>query len=205
MYETLFRRLSPKHLKDWGTPDLILIDGGTQQVNAALSAQAERETHIPIIGVAKREEELIIKIDGSAIDVSKLITSEHFTVQNTDGFMSVNLHPGLFKTSGHSISLRGSTKNYKYDDVIKLIQRIRDESHRFAVTYHSILRSKQQTASVLDGIPGIGPATRKKLIKQFGSTRGIMQAPDEELELALGIKKATALKQQLRSTQPFSE
>ena len=198
MHETLLRRLSDKNLHDWGVPDLILIDGGTQQVNAAVDALEERDMHIPIIGVAKREEELIIKIDGSNIDVSGLTGGPEYTMQNSDGFVTVNLHPGLFKSSGHSLNLRGSTKIHRYDDVIKLIQRIRDESHRFAVTYHSMLRSKQQTASVLDDIPTIGPATRKKLIKTFGSMRGVLQARDWELEKVVGEKKAAILKQYLR-------
>jgi excinuclease UvrABC nuclease subunit len=55
--------------------------------------------------------------------------------------------------------------------VVKLLQRIRDESHRFAVSYHSTLKRKRQTASILDEIPGIGPTTRKKLIRRFGSAK----------------------------------
>jgi len=198
MHETLVRRLSEKNLKGWGAPDLILIDGGTQQVNAAVEAQMKCGTHIPIVGVAKREEELIIKIDGSNIDVSGLVDGPEYTVQRSDDYITVNLHPGLFKTSGHSLNLRGESKLHKYDDVIKLIQRIRDESHRFAVSYHSTLRSKQQTQSLLDEIPTIGPATRKKLIKTFGSMRGVMQARDFELEKTVGEKKAAILKQYLR-------
>ena len=61
-------------------------------------------------------------------------------------------------------------------NLVKLLQRIRDESHRFAVSYHSVLKVKRQTASMLDEIPTIGPATRKKLLKTFGSMRGLMQA-----------------------------
>jgi excinuclease ABC subunit C len=198
MHETLMRRLSDKNLKDWGVPDLMLIDGSTQQVNAVVSAQEERGTHIPVIGVAKREEELIIKISGSNIDVSGLADSPEYTVRSDGVFIMVNLHPGLFKSSGHSLNLRGSTKVHKYDDVIKLIQRIRDESHRFAVSYHSTLRDKQQTRSLLDGIPTIGPATRKKLIKTFGSMRGVLQATDAELSAVVGAQKAIALKQYLQ-------
>lgn len=75
----------------------------------------------------------------------------------------------------------------------KLLQRIRDESHRFAVSYHSHLRQTRQTASLLDEIPGVGPTTRKKLIKAFGSTRGVMSASQEELQKLLGDKKGRAL------------
>lgn len=199
MYETLLRRLSEKNLSAWGKPDLILVDGGMPQLGAAIRAQAERGTAIPIIGIAKRDEELIMKIDGSNLPVPKLAaTDDQYTVIERNGYAVINLHPGQFKSSGHSVNLRGSGRVGQYDNLIKLFQRIRDESHRFAVTYHSVLRSKRQTASVLDDIPTIGPATRKKLLKTFGSMRGVLQARDQDLVHLLGEKKATILKQYLR-------
>src|SRR5690606_5590965 len=82
---------------------------------------------------------------------------------------------------------------------VKLLQRIRDESHRFAVSYHTVLKTKRQTSSLLDDIPTIGPATRKKLLKVFGSYRGIEQARLEELVHAVGEKKAAILRQYLRA------
>jgi excinuclease ABC subunit C len=199
MYETLFRRLSEKNLSAWGKPDLIIVDGGIPQLGAAIRAQTERGTSIPIIGIAKRDEELIIKIDGSNLLVPQLAPVDgQYTVAEQNGFAVINLHPGQFKSSGHSVNLRGSSGPGNYDNLIKLLQRIRDESHRFAVNYHSLLRSKRQTASVLDDIPTIGPATRKKLIKTFGSMRGVLQARDQDLIHVLGEKKATILKQYLR-------
>jgi len=198
MYETLLRRLSDKNLQAWGKPNLILIDGGMPQITAAVQAQRERGTAIPIIGVAKREEEIIIMIDGSQVTVPGLSPDGEYTAYEKNGFVTVNLHPGQFKSSGHSLNLRGSGRVYRYDDVVKLLQRIRDESHRFAVSYHSTLRAKRQTASVLDDVPTIGPATRKKLIKTFGSMQGVLQARDEELEKVVGAKKAAILKQYLR-------
>jgi excinuclease ABC subunit C len=83
-------------------------------------------------------------------------------------------------------------------NLVKLLQRIRDESHRFAVSYHTTLKRRQQTTSMLDEVPGIGPVTRKKLVKTFGSVRGIQQARQWELEKLLGEKKATVLRQYLR-------
>ena len=74
---------------------------------------------------------------------------------------------------------------------------MRDEAHRFAVTYHSLLRGKRQTASALDSIPGIGPATRKKLIKQFGSVAGVKKATLAELAAVIGEAKAKATLEQL--------
>ena len=62
-----------------------------------------------------------------------------------------------------------------------LLQRIRDESHRFAVEYHRGLRSKRMTASVLDGIPGLGPNRRKRLVAAFGGVRAVQRASLEDL------------------------
>jgi excinuclease ABC subunit C len=79
-------------------------------------------------------------------------------------------------------------------NLVKLLQRIRDESHRFAVSYHSVLKVKRQTASLLDDVPGVGPATRKKLLRTFGSMRGIAQVPESEVAAAVGKAKAKAIK-----------
>ncbi|HVE81036.1 MAG TPA: excinuclease ABC subunit UvrC [Candidatus Dormibacteraeota bacterium] len=81
--------------------------------------------------------------------------------------------------------------------VLHLLQRIRDEAHRFAVTYHSLLRSRRQTGSQLDTVPGVGPATRKKLVKSFGSVAGVKQASVEELTTIIGAAKAKTVKQYL--------
>jgi excinuclease ABC subunit C len=83
--------------------------------------------------------------------------------------------------------------------VVKLLQRIRDESHRFAVSYHSSLKQKRMSHSNLEDIPSIGPATRKKLVKQFGSLKGVSQASVAQLSDAVGEKKAQILSQYLHS------
>lgn len=78
--------------------------------------------------------------------------------------------------------------------VLQLLQRVRDEAHRFAVTYHSLLRGKRATTSLLDDAPGIGPATRKKLVKAFGSGRGVQEADEAALADVIGPAKALALR-----------
>jgi excinuclease ABC subunit C len=80
-----------------------------------------------------------------------------------------------------------------------LVQRVRDEAHRFAITYHRNVRGKQATVSQIDAVPGIGPARRKALIKTFGSVRGIKAATAEEIAGVPGIdsKLATAIKEHL--------
>lgn len=198
MYETVFRRFSETNIKKWGMPNLLLIDGGVPQLNAAIRAQSARGTHVPVTSIAKNNDELVVEQEGSNMDVGNLVTDSAKFVRHERSYFFVNLHPGQYKSSGHSTNLRGVRGARKYDDVVKLIQRIRDESHRFAVSYHSALKIKHQTASVLDDIPTIGPATRKKLIKTFGSMRGVMQARDWELEKIVGTKRATILRQYLR-------
>ncbi|HEX7632879.1 MAG TPA: excinuclease ABC subunit UvrC, partial [Candidatus Saccharimonadales bacterium] len=180
MNETLKRRLSEKNRKAWGVPSLVLIDGGKGQLDAAIQARDEQGcSKIPFIGLAKREEQIVIQKDKSNVTLDEKVLHElgGFATESDD-FILVNLP--------HNTNL------------VKLLQRIRDESHRFAVSYHSVLKVKRQTASVLDDIPTIGPATRKKLIKTFGSMRGVMQARDFELEKVVGTKKAVILKQYLR-------
>lgn len=180
MHETLTRRFSEKNRKAWGLPNLVLIDGGKGQLEAAITARDQSGcSQIPFIGLAKREEQLVISKNKSGVNVSEKVLHKlgGFSTESSD-FILLNLP--------HNINL------------VKLLQRIRDESHRFAVSYHSVLKVKRQTASMLDEIPTIGPATRKKLIRTFGSMRGLMQARQFEIEKTIGIKKAAILRQYLR-------
>lgn len=183
MHETLSRRLAERNVKKWGLPDLVLIDGGKGQLDAAITARNESgQSQIPFIGLAKREEEIVLQKNRSNASLNQETLHKlggHFT--ETKDFIV--------------ISLPNST------NLIKLLQRIRDESHRFAVSYHSVLKVRRQTASLLDDIPTIGPSTRKKLIKTFGSVRGVSQARQWELEKVVGEKKATILRQYLRASK----
>ncbi|HSX01758.1 MAG TPA: excinuclease ABC subunit UvrC [Candidatus Saccharimonadia bacterium] len=81
--------------------------------------------------------------------------------------------------------------------VLQLLQRVRDEAHRFAITYQSVLRGKRQTHSQLDDIAGIGPVTRKLLIRRFGSVRGVRLATPEELVAAVGSVRARSIREAL--------
>lgn len=177
MKETLFRRLSDKNLKAWGRPNLIIIDGGKGQLDAALAAQTERDTTIPMIGLAKKQEQIVFKkTSGICVDESTL-SKLHASLHETDEYILINL-----PLQSH---------------IIKLLQRIRDESHRFAVSYHTVLKRQKQTASMLEDIPGIGPATRRKLIKTLGSLKSIRACSQAELEQVVGAKKATVLRKYL--------
>jgi excinuclease ABC subunit C len=73
-----------------------------------------------------------------------------------------------------------------------LVQRVRDEAHRFAVTYHQKVRSKRAVRSILDDIEGVGPARKRALLRRFGSVRGIREAPIEQLAEVAGVSPAMA-------------
>lgn len=181
MNETISRRLSEKNLKSWGVPDLILIDGGKGQLDAALKARDERGATMPFIGLAKREEQIVIdhKRSGVVLNKAKLQELDGYTT-TTEGFTLINLP--------HSTH------------IVKLLQRIRDESHRFAVSYHTVLKRAKQTASTLEEIPGIGPATRQKLIRKFGSMRAVERADEQALVVTVGRAKARLIKEFLHTS-----
>jgi excinuclease ABC subunit C len=195
MHETISRRFSEKNIKAWGMPDLLLIDGGKGQLDAALRALEERGVKVPAISIAKREEEVVVHKSRSHVDLQKITELMQnpipgVLVMNSGEYLIINLHAGQMNASPHSKNLRGGSTHNTYSDVTKLFQRIRDESHRFAVSYHTVLKRAKQTASNLEDIPGIGPATRKKLIRTFGSLRGIQGATIEQLAAAIGESKA---------------
>jgi len=73
-----------------------------------------------------------------------------------------------------------------------LLQRVRDEAHRFAITYHRLLRAKERLSSSLDDIPGVGPSRRKALLRHFGSLKRVRAATVEELTQVSGVTPAVA-------------
>lgn len=159
MSEAISRRLSQKNIKQWGLPNLFLIDGGKGQVSAAYQAMAKCAYKIPMIGLAKRYEEIIVPVIG---DQDKL-----------EGFNVIVLN--------------------KADDGLKLLMRIRDESHRFAVSYHSVLKRNRQKVNLLEEIPGIGPSSRKMLQKHFGSAKSVFEADEKDIAAIVGSSKAKVI------------
>ncbi|MDB5183661.1 MAG: putative excinuclease subunit domain protein [Candidatus Saccharibacteria bacterium] len=198
MNETLMRRFSPKNIKEWGMPDLVLIDGGKGQLDAAIRAMKEMNVGVPVISIAKREEEIIVHptkshIDTTVIESLRKNPGPNEYVELSGEYYVINLHPDQLNASGHSKNLRGGSLSNVHTDIVKLFQRIRDESHRFAVSYHTVLKRQKQTASDLEEIPGIGPATRRKLIRTFGSLRAVKTATPEQIADAIGADKAAKL------------
>ena len=150
MAEIMERRYGNE--KDWPMPDLIIIDSGKGQLNAALPViRAMGVTDVPVISLAKRIEEVFVEGE------SESIILEHHTPE------------------------------------LQLLQQIRDEAHRFAITYHRRLRGKRNLESVLDHIEGIGPKRRKALYKHFGNLDAMRVAELEELESVEGMNKKAAL------------
>jgi excinuclease UvrABC nuclease subunit len=89
-------------------------------------------------------------------------------------------------------------------EALYLLQRVRDEAHRFAITFHRTRRGKRMTASVLDGVPGLGPARRARLIKEMGGMRALRQASEEDLRALpwLPDRVALAAYERLHALEP---
>ena len=132
-------------------PNLVVVDGGKPQVNAAARALADLGIDdVYVVGLAKRLEE--VWLPDSDFPVILPRTSQ-----------------GLY-----------------------LLQRIRDEAHRFAISFHRQKRGKAMTVSALDGVPGLGASKRKALLAHFGSVKGVKAASAAELSEAKGIGPALA-------------
>jgi excinuclease ABC subunit C len=127
-------------------PDLLLVDGGRGQLDAALAALDDEGWDVPVVALAKEEEVVV-------------------TPERTYDWPATD--PGLH-----------------------LLQRVRDEAHRFAVQYHQTLRDDVST--VLDGVPGVGPETRTKLLRRFGSVEAVRAASVDDLTDVPGVGEKTA-------------
>jgi len=136
-------------------PDLIIIDGGKGQLSSAQKAMAKYNLNIPMISLAKKEEEIYLPNNPTPIRLEKS------------------------------------------DPISLLIQHIRNEAHRFAVSYHQNLRLKATTSSILDTIPGIGPELKTKLLQAFGSPEGVKNATMHEIAQVVGHKTALKIKEKL--------
>lgn len=195
MREAITRRFSQENSKKWGKPNLILIDGGKGQLSAALEAYGR--TDLPpllFVGLAKRNEEIIVR-------KANKVVSKKLKVENQVSSLNIKY---LAKLGGYAKESGGYVNMFLPENthIVKLLARIRDESHRFAVSYHSTLRLHRQTASLLDDIPGVGPATRKKLIRHFGSMKAMVQADEKELQNVLGQRSGRSVAKYLSQLKP---
>ncbi len=131
-------------------PDLILIDGGRGQLNAALSAMEELGVSIPAFGLAKRIEEIILPGEDQSIVLDR------------------------------------------HSDALHLIQRLRDEAHRFAISHHRSLRGAQALKSRLDEIPGVGPVRKRAIFRHFETMEALMEASIEDICQVQSVSTQTA-------------
>jgi len=158
MFEIVKRRYY--RLKEEGRPmpDLIVIDGGKGQLNAAIKAMKDLDLYgaVAVIGIAKRLEEIYFPDDEIPIHIDKKSPS------------------------------------------LKLLQQIRNEAHRFAITFHRKKRSGQSLKSELDVIKGIGGKTKNKLLFRYKSISRIRSAPKTELIQLIGQKKTDILLKNLK-------
>lgn len=206
MKEVLSRRFSARNSK-WPAPDLILIDGGKGQLSAALELMNTLDKsligkQIVVVGIAKRDEEIIIDSEKSNVKLDWLIEnmknpSDDIFIKKEEKYFTINLHKSQTHSHGHARNLLGDSSS-EFSDLTKLFQRIRDESHRFAINYHSNLRTKSQTKNILEEIPGVGPKTRAKLLREFGSVKKIKESSDLNLARVIGEDLASKVKKYLK-------
>jgi len=159
MEEVVFRRYRRMLDEESSLPDLVIIDGGKGQLNAAVKSLASLGIRgkVPVIGIAKKLEEIYFPGDPVPLYIDK-----------------------------NSISL-------------KIIQNLRNEAHRFGISFHRDKRSKGMTRSSLDDIKGIGPKTKDILIKKFGSVEKIKSVPAEDLEKLIGKSKTVKILEFIRN------
>lgn len=170
MHEVITRRLrahldgDPKFAK---LPDLIMIDGGRGQLAAALKARDQLGLTVPMVGLAKKFELLVVPTKVKDVELSA-------QSQERGGAYAYD---------------EGLEAGYAYRDLelplqspgLLMLRRLRDEAHRFALSFHRKIRDKRANGSVLDEVPGVGPRRRRMLLRNFGSIEAIRRASVEEI------------------------
>lgn len=142
--------LDPKGGKFSDLPDLILIDGGAGQLAAAQDAMRACGLNIPMFGLAKRIEEIVLPESDTRIVLDR------------------------------------------HSNALHLIQRLRDEAHRFGITHHRALRSKASLASRLDTVSGVGENRRKAILKHFKTVEALKAATADEIAQVPGLPEGVA-------------
>ena len=173
--EVLIRRLRRADEGDkkfHSLPNLILIDGGRGQLNAALE----------VLQVVSRQSSVVSKNSTWEGEASAEPSLQSINIIS----LAKRLEEIYTTNSSNPLLLPRDSR------ALRLLQRIRDEAHRFALSYHHKLREKSVSKSILDSIPGIGEQRRKALIRKFGSVAGIRRASLEEIMSVSGMNQSTA-------------
>lgn len=166
LQEVFTRRFSPQKIEAWGLPDLVVVDGGIGQLNSVLAifdSLGLRE-QVPVVALAKS------RVIGDGKDTAVERSEERV-------FLPGRRNPVRLRQDGAAI---------------RLLAAIRDEAHRFAITYHRTLRERATLRSSLRDIPGIGPQRERLLLRQFGSLEGVRQATVTDLMATAGISQEQA-------------
>jgi excinuclease ABC subunit C len=158
MSEVVERRYRRVKASDGPWPDLVLVDGGRGQLQAALTSLDRLGVELPAAGLAKREEEIWVPDRPDPIRLSRK------------------------------------------DPALQLIQRARDEAHRFAISRHRRRRGKRMRQTSLTEIPGVGPARARLLLRRFGSVQALRGADPGEIAAAVGPATARAVAEYLRDS-----
>jgi excinuclease ABC subunit C len=166
MYEVLSRRFAHSE----NLPDLVVVDGGKGQLNIALSVFKDLKIKLDVIGLAK-EERTIISRSGIIKKKDRKSEDRVYMPRRKD-----------------SIYLSA------WPQALRLLQQVRDEAHRFALSYHHQLKQNDDLHSILDEITDIGKSRKKMLLVYFGSALQVKNATIEELQKVPGIGKELAEK-----------
>ena len=179
MYEVLSRRYA-RAKREGEYPDLLVVDGGKGQLNVALRVLRDLDIdEVDTIGLAKMR---VVRAPRAAV------------IERSDErvFLPGRRNPLILRRNSNALFL---------------LQRVRDEAHRFAVTYHRTLRGKERLRSVLDGIPGVGAERRRRLLRAFGSVKRMREAGIEELSRvpSISARLAATIREALDRLPPADE
>lgn len=164
LYEVLTRRLGRRGEEGWELPDLLVVDGGRGQLAVAVKALEDAGVaDLPLAGLAKAR---VLPGGGEEVDHSPERV-----------FLPGRMNPVILP---------------KNSSALFVLQRVRDEAHRFAVSYHRKRRAKASLTSAVEAIPGVGAARRKLLLRHFGSLKRLREATPEEIAAVPGIPEAVA-------------
>ncbi|MDH3215567.1 MAG: excinuclease ABC subunit UvrC [Candidatus Krumholzibacteria bacterium] len=162
MMKEVLERRIARGIKENALPDLLLVDGGRGQLNVAL--------------------DVVDRLGADDLDVLAIAK-----VREGHGRRKAPDRERIYSPLlDQPLLLEGNSQ------ALYLLQRIRDEAHRFAINYHKKLRSKQLEKSILDSIPGVGPVLKRRLLRAFGSIDGLMCASEAELTAIQGVSRSVA-------------
>lgn len=194
MMEEVLGRRYRRAREDGDLPDLVLIDGGKGQLNVGRAVLRELGlSDLDLASIAKDRRER--RIPPRAGGARRQDSSTEGDSGESEGSVEPSAREGGPAGAADRVYLPDRKDAIRFSPrspVLRLLQRVRDESHRFAVGYHHLLRSKGLEESVLDGIPGIGSGRKAALLKEFGSAGAVAAASIEELERSRTLGPALA-------------